>query len=629
MNKKILTCLILLALVAAWPGPPIPVASQGVDNPNPPAQPVKLIFIHHSTGGNWLADPSGNELGGGLGSALMENNYFVSATNYGWGPDGIGDRTDIINWPEWFTGPNRDTILAALYTETGQNYGDGEWPRLAEDPGGENQIILFKSCFPNSNMGGSPNDPPAAAPNEDLTVANAKAVYNDLLAYFATRPDKLFIVITAPPLAKSDTDPASAANARAFNNWLMNEWLNGYTIPNVAVFDFYNVLTSGPGPSRNDAGQATGNHHRWWDGAVQHTQSVDNNFLVYPSGDSHPSRAGNEKATAEFIPLLNVYYNRWKAGTPVEPSEQPTATQAAAEALPTETPPTEAPVEGVTQPLALIDDFESVLAETDGWQPFWDEATATTIRCAPNSSAAHRGNQSLNIDFDVTANSWATCALSFGQPRDWSTWQGVSFYLHASQPALVFNVDIYKNTPQGTETYEVAIETPPESVDGWVPFTISWEQLTRVAWETNGGTPLNDPAQVDGLAFGFSTYPDTNNTGVIWIDELELTNEMQEIPAKAPTPESTETPSGPAATTQVAPAETEAAPVATAQIEPSPTALKLPEPTQTQPPQPTEAKTKPRNRVCASAFIAPLAIVSLAVWTRNKRRTVAGHAEKN
>ena len=24
------------------------------DNPNPPEQPVKLIFIHHSTGENWL-----------------------------------------------------------------------------------------------------------------------------------------------------------------------------------------------------------------------------------------------------------------------------------------------------------------------------------------------------------------------------------------------------------------------------------------------------------------------------------------------------------------------------------------------------------------------------------------------
>ena len=56
------------------------------DDPSPPAAPVKLIFIHHSTGGNWLADPNGDQPYGGLGRALMDNNYYVSAANYGWGP---------------------------------------------------------------------------------------------------------------------------------------------------------------------------------------------------------------------------------------------------------------------------------------------------------------------------------------------------------------------------------------------------------------------------------------------------------------------------------------------------------------------------------------------------------------
>jgi hypothetical protein len=57
---------------------------------NPPADPVRLIFIHHSCGSNWLSDSNG-----GLGIALRDNNYFVSDTNYGWGPDSIGSSTDI------------------------------------------------------------------------------------------------------------------------------------------------------------------------------------------------------------------------------------------------------------------------------------------------------------------------------------------------------------------------------------------------------------------------------------------------------------------------------------------------------------------------------------------------------
>ncbi|MGC8782250.1 MAG: hypothetical protein ACP5UQ_15420, partial [Anaerolineae bacterium] len=320
---------LVLALLAALPLIAIGDARRPLaDDPGPPAAPVKLIFIHHSTGGNWLADPNDDQPYGGLGRALMNNNYYVSAANYGWGPDGIGDRTDIPNWPEWFTGPNSATILAALYNENGQNFGGfGTWPRLATDPGGENRIIMFKSCFPNSDLYGAPNDPPYPQPNDwEYSVSNAKAVYNNIMTYFATRQDKLFVVITAPPMAEDAYEPGDqppaerAANARALNNWLVNDWLAGYPYRNVAVFDYYNALTSNGGDANvNDLGQEAGNHHRWWNGAVQHSQTVNNNYAAYPSGDSHPTTAGHQKATGEFVQLLNVFYNRWRTAGAATP----------------------------------------------------------------------------------------------------------------------------------------------------------------------------------------------------------------------------------------------------------------------------------------------------------------------
>jgi hypothetical protein len=61
----------------------------------------------------------------------------------------------------------------------------------------------------------------------------------------------------------------------------------------------------------------SGNHHRWWNGAVQHKTDGDNdaspNILEYPTEDDHPSRAGNQKATAEFMPLLNNAYSSFPA----------------------------------------------------------------------------------------------------------------------------------------------------------------------------------------------------------------------------------------------------------------------------------------------------------------------------
>lgn len=291
--------LTLLIGIFGFQSGPDSAQAQGLPlytpDPSPPTETVKLIFIHHSTGQNWLTDNYG-----GLGIALSENNYFVSDTNYGWGPNSIGDRTDIPNWTEWFASANTPTYMAALFTEYEKH---SPYTRTLSDPGGENQIVMFKSCFPNSALAGSPTDLPSSS--GWLTVGHAKWVYNQILTYFGEHPEKLFVVITAPPL----TDGTYATNARAFNQWLMYDWLdeNNYAQTNVAVFDFYNVLT---GPN---------NHHRFINNAEEHVFSLGTNTLYYPSagGDNHPNTIGSRKATDEFIELLNIFYHRWDPSSPV------------------------------------------------------------------------------------------------------------------------------------------------------------------------------------------------------------------------------------------------------------------------------------------------------------------------
>jgi hypothetical protein len=306
--------MLAAALLLAGCGTSSPTSTTADGSPTLPGAPptsdeaVKLIFIHHSTGEAWLADD-----GGGLGLALRDNNFFVSDTNYGWGPSDsqlggvIGDYTDIGHWWNWFLGPSSDEIMAAVYSESGQN---SSYSRLADDPGGENEVVVFKSCFPNSNVEGGPDDPPNTGRNplegaglDGLTVANAKGLYVGLLDYFAAHTDTLFVVVTAPPLLASDTSPEAAANARAFNTWLVGEWLADYPHSNVAVFDFYNVLTG------------DGNHHRVVDGRIEYGTDQGSNTSAYASdGDSHPTAAGGAKATAEFVPLLNLFYLRWREG---------------------------------------------------------------------------------------------------------------------------------------------------------------------------------------------------------------------------------------------------------------------------------------------------------------------------
>jgi hypothetical protein len=86
----------------------------------------------------------------------------------------------------------------------------------------------------------------------------------------------------------------------------------------VAVFDFYNVLT---GPDH---------HHTVIDDQIVHSYQPGNDTAAYPTGDDHPSVEGNRRATEEFIPLLNFYYQQWLAGAataPAAPTSLPAATE--------------------------------------------------------------------------------------------------------------------------------------------------------------------------------------------------------------------------------------------------------------------------------------------------------------
>jgi hypothetical protein len=284
----------------------------GTLNQSAPATTTRLVFIHHSTGQNWLNDA--------LRSALNSSNYFVVETDYGWGPNSIGDYTDIGHWYNWFNGTNSAAYTAALYSDGFRS----ELNSGLSDPGGLSKVVMFKSCFPNSGLGGSTSDSPTTGNNplrgNDAysayhTVGNAKGIYVDLLSYFATKQDTLFIMITAPPLVSAATNSSQAANARALNEWLMKDWLANYPYRNVAVYDFYDVLTSNGGNSNtNDLGSASGNHHRIRNGKMEHISNQGSNYAMYGSStsDSHPTAAGNQKAAGEFVPFLNVVLHCWK-----------------------------------------------------------------------------------------------------------------------------------------------------------------------------------------------------------------------------------------------------------------------------------------------------------------------------
>ena len=481
---------LLLSAASVQPNQSTSSILQQGGGSDPPDRVVKLVFIHHSTGENWLTDGYGN-----LGIELAENNYYVSDTNYGWGPNGIGDRTDIPDWLEWFAGEDTALYMQALYNESEQH---ASYTRTRSDPGGQNEIIMFKSCFPNSDLEGNPDDSPSA--DGWLSVGHAKYVYNQILAYFGQHPEKLFIVVTAPPLS----DRSSAANARAFNLWLVNDWLNENNYPsnNVAVFDFYNILTGKDG------------HHTFENGELVH-QVAGKDTLHYPSGDDHPSKKGSQKATEEFIPLLNYYYQRWQAEnpSPLPSSEEDGAAEESGEDSSGESTVLSGELSG------LLDDFEGgVPSDTGGWEAYWDEGTPTALDCSVESAAGSSGS-ALRLDYHVTPYSWGTCGVSYDSPQDWSASAGLVFSVHSEHSGDVLHVDLYSEGSEGRESYLYQLALDQTAADGWREVAIPWSSFHRVEWEADAGAPFASQDSISGLAFGFGTEEEEIQ-GTVWFDEV-------------------------------------------------------------------------------------------------------------
>jgi hypothetical protein len=269
---------------------------------NKPEKKMRLLFIHHSCGGQWLAD-KGEDIsiipdtciykshpnGGGLRALLEQNNYEVHEAAY---KSAIGAKTDVCYWNAKFR-DNMEDILKCDMQDT-----------KYKDTASKNDIVMFKSCYPANGIE-SDGKEPGNPDSREKSTANYKAAYNKIIGYFKAHPDTLFVCVTAPPLvdnssgrlkemvkkiiAPEKTAKAVGERARRFNNWLKDAekgWLAGYDGKNVVVFDYYDVLT-------------------------RHGES---NHALYPTregADSHPSVAGNSIAAQEFIPLLNKAANRF------------------------------------------------------------------------------------------------------------------------------------------------------------------------------------------------------------------------------------------------------------------------------------------------------------------------------
>jgi len=164
------------------------------ESTNPLAK--KVFFIHHSTGQIYWE--------GGLKAALEAHGYSGRAP---WWDGG----TDPYDFPSLFNSSDSWQII------------------------GDANIILFKSCFPASNI------------TSDEMLEEYKGYYRQLYSVYAKYPNRVFVPMSTPPLLRNNTSYAAAKRALEFEEWLLNEYKTAYTGTNLAPFGLHSLLSDSDG----------------------------------------------------------------------------------------------------------------------------------------------------------------------------------------------------------------------------------------------------------------------------------------------------------------------------------------------------------------------------------------------
>jgi len=201
----------------------------GLDHKGYPSERKNVIFIHHSVGESLIKDGSVREILTEAGLDFWDHGY---------------------NHPEFGLRNGRGEPAGCYWIPDDNTDPDGIANLLKLDPQSDNplrkilnghDVILFKSCFPNSQISEDNL-------SKDLADPRRRSLYNYRRHYLSIRqsidkyPTKIFIIVTQPPMHPKDTNDEEARRARTFVEWLKSpEYLGGRK--NLFVFDYFSLLT--------------------------------------------------------------------------------------------------------------------------------------------------------------------------------------------------------------------------------------------------------------------------------------------------------------------------------------------------------------------------------------------------
>jgi len=229
-----------------------------------------VLFVHHSTGHYLIEQGNVRELFAQAGYKFWDHDYnYLGLTR----PDGTS-ASYSYNIPDDNTDPDGYAQIFAQPVRA--------WPVNAFSAIMQHEVIVFKSCFPTSDL------------KSQEQLDEYKHYYLSIREAIARHPDHLFIVLTPPPLVPESTTPENAVRARVWADWLASEaFTAGY--PNLYVLDFFDLLAEGD-PARPDHNMLR----------AEYRSGLE--------GDSHPNGRANREIGPIFVEFVIAAIESYQRG---------------------------------------------------------------------------------------------------------------------------------------------------------------------------------------------------------------------------------------------------------------------------------------------------------------------------
>jgi hypothetical protein len=231
---------------------------------------TNVVFLHHSTGHALIAEGNVRPLLTDLGYQFWDHGYNHEGVVR---PDGTPARASYRIPGDRGQGNTDVDGLVELFSQPVTDPPSNAFSRLLQ-----HEVVVFKSCFPNSAI------------KSDEMQEQFQTWYLQMRDVMDQHSDRMFVVVTSPPLHPQQTNADEGRRARAIANWLKSDaYLAGH--PNVFTFDFFDLLAD---PSTN---------------TLRSEYQLDRK-----EPDSHPNRLANETIGPLFVEFIDEAVQTWSAG---------------------------------------------------------------------------------------------------------------------------------------------------------------------------------------------------------------------------------------------------------------------------------------------------------------------------